>query len=119
LECHALLASANSGRLGIVAAGRPEIFALRYALDVSGAIVFQTDPGTELAGALGKRVVFEVDDIGENEAGWSVVVHGVVQQTALASLQFGTQDPPKWMSPASITARITPTRVTGRILAVR
>jgi hypothetical protein len=118
-ECHELLARADSGRLGVVAAGRPEIFALRYCLDISGAVIFQTDPGTELAGALGDRVVFEVDHLGGSTAGWSVVVHGIVQQTALASLRFGPQDRPAWMSATSITARITATRVTGRTLAAR
>ena len=72
-ECIRLLACEDFGRLGVVIAGKPEIFPLNYVLDHDDAVVFRTGPGTKLTGP----VVFEVDRLDRDAgSGWSVVVHG-------------------------------------------
>jgi nitroimidazol reductase NimA-like FMN-containing flavoprotein (pyridoxamine 5'-phosphate oxidase superfamily) len=80
VECLRLLAGEDFGRLGVVIAGKPEIFPLNYLVDGNGALVFRTGPGTKLIGALDAPVVFEVDRLDrQHGSGWSVVVHGRTQ----------------------------------------
>lgn len=75
-DCLRLLAECDIGRLGVVAAGTPEIFPVNYIID-GGFIVFRTGLGTKLAGVLVGPIVFEVDHFDSgNHSGWSVVVHG-------------------------------------------
>ena len=47
-ECARLLASSSLGRLGVVVAGRPEIFPVNHVYDrESGCIIFPTNDGTK------------------------------------------------------------------------
>ena len=112
-----LLAGARVGRIGVVAAGRPEIFPVNYVLDLTGAIVFQTAPGMKLAAAVNHHVVFEVDDATTRTAGWSVVVHGVAHHTTLRSLRFPGRVPAPWARGTSHAMRIQATSITGRRFA--
>jgi uncharacterized protein len=116
-ECLELLAGARVGRIGVIVAGRPEIFPVNYVLDLTGAIVFQTAPGMKLAAAVNHHVVFEVDDATTKSAGWSVVVHGVAHQTTLRSLRFAGRLPAPWARETSNTMRIQATSITGRRFA--
>jgi nitroimidazol reductase NimA-like FMN-containing flavoprotein (pyridoxamine 5'-phosphate oxidase superfamily) len=50
-ECLRLLATEEVGRLGVVVAGRPEIFPVNYVVD-GDEVMFRTDAGTKLAGAM-------------------------------------------------------------------
>jgi nitroimidazol reductase NimA-like FMN-containing flavoprotein (pyridoxamine 5'-phosphate oxidase superfamily) len=79
-ECHALLESGQVGRIA-VSNGRPAIFPVVYAL-LDGNVVFRTAPGEKLiAAALGRTVVFEVDDFSVAlRSGWSVNVIGTAHE---------------------------------------
>jgi hypothetical protein len=46
-----------------------------YALD-GDTVVFQTDPGTKLHGAIRDAVAFEIDGVDGDRRGWSVLVVG-------------------------------------------
>ena len=78
VRCLQLLSEHNLGRLAVVISGQPLIFPVNYTLD-GDAIVFRTDAGNKLRGAIGQPVAFEVDS-GESEGhqagGWSVLVIG-------------------------------------------
>ncbi len=79
-DCFELLADQVVGRVGLVAGGRPEIFPVNYVFD-GEAIVFRTDPGTKLDAAGRGDVCFEVDAFDrEFHSGWSVVVHGRLEE---------------------------------------
>src|SRR5262245_53782233 len=72
-ECVELLARHHLGRLSVVVHGHPLIFPVGYAYD-NESVVFRTDLGTKLYGAIGQPVAFEID--GTTPEGWSVVVAG-------------------------------------------
>ena len=82
-ECARLLASSSLGRLGVVVAGRPEIFPVNHVYDrASGCIVFPTNDRTKLHAALDwPWVAFEVDGVDDGGAsGWSVLVVGRAEE---------------------------------------
>ena len=114
-ECLALLADHHLGRLAVVVAGQPVIFPVTYVFD-GRAIVFRTNPGTKLFGALDGPVAFEID--GVSASGWSVVVTGkaeLVENQAdvrrLSTLDLGDWNP----GPKQFWVRIRGT-ITGRRL---
>jgi uncharacterized protein len=119
-ECFERLASEEVGRLGVVFAGRPEIFPVNYAVD-GESVVFRTDAGTKLSGCIVSRVVFEVDHLDrQTRSAWSVIIHGSahhVGNQAHSSLRQrdGALTLVPWL-PVSRPhlIRITPTSVTGR-----
>jgi uncharacterized protein len=119
-ECFELLATEEVGRLGVVFAGRPEIFPVNYAVD-EDSVVFRTDAGTKLSGSIVTPVVFEVDHIDrKTRSAWSVILHGSAHHVS-----DHAHSPPRqrvaeltlvpWL-PTSRThlIRIKPTSVTGR-----
>ncbi|MDY7105838.1 MAG: pyridoxamine 5'-phosphate oxidase family protein [Actinomycetota bacterium] len=120
-ECWQLLASNQVGRLAVNIAGRPDVFPINYALD-GETIVFRTEGGTKLAGALlGSGVAFEVDEIDvAARTGWSVVVHGEAQEIGDVEGLLDAEDLPLdvW-SPATKSrwVRIVPSEISGRRLA--
>jgi uncharacterized protein len=75
-ECWQRMRDALFGRLAVVLDGRPDIFPVNHVVD-RGSLVFRTEAGTKLLGAVGQAVAFEVDgyDDASGEA-WSVVVKG-------------------------------------------
>ncbi|GAB3044906.1 pyridoxamine 5'-phosphate oxidase family protein [Sediminivirga luteola] len=74
-ESRALLESTEFGRIGVVLAGRPEIFPVNYVAQ-DGHITFRSSEGTKLLGlTVHEHVVFEIDDHTDTEA-WSVVAKG-------------------------------------------
>jgi uncharacterized protein len=115
-ECLRLLANCSVGRLAVVVADQPTIFPVNYAFH-NGAIVFRSDPGTKLHGALGHRVAFEIDNIDNvAETGWSVVVLGSAdpidprrEPIELAKLAVGP-----WTGPKERWVRIRMGTVSGR-----
>ena len=116
-QCLELLATEEVGRLGVVVAGRPEIFPVNYVLDGNG-ILFRTAPGTKLDAATGNAVVFEVDHLDRaTRAGWSVVVHGhAALYTRFDSSAMQRAARLWWASPKEHLLRITPDVITGRRL---
>ena len=76
-ECHALLATAQIGRVVLSIDALPAALPVNPRL-IDDAIVFRTGPGTKLTAALRHTVVgFEVDEIDPpTRSGWSVLVVG-------------------------------------------
>ncbi len=115
-ECRGLLGAHSLGRVGMKYADHVVVLPVFYGI-FEGDVVFRTDPGTKLmAGLLGDRVAFEVDNA---DPAWSVLVVGHArevrsveeQKAILANLPStwpaGERDHP---------VRIHPERVTGRRL---
>ena len=75
-ECTTLLAQHRFGRVSVVVDGQPLVFPVNYAYTGS-QIVFRTDRGTKLHGAVGNKVAFEIDGVDATyHDGWSVLVIG-------------------------------------------
>jgi uncharacterized protein len=116
-ECLRLIRTVTIGRLGVVVAGRPEIYPVNFVL-AGEDIVVRTDEGTMLSAALGAPVVFEVDLLDQDaRAGWSVVVHGSAHLTAGHGGRPGSQSGMLRPWPQAVLPhllRIVPESITGR-----
>ena len=99
-----------------VLGGRPEIFPVNYVVDHDG-VVFRTEAGTKLEGAVGGPVAFEVDHLDRaDRSGWSVILHGQASHVSPAHRHRSAH---LALCPWTGTAkphlvRVTPTTVTGR-----
>ncbi|MFC6707106.1 pyridoxamine 5'-phosphate oxidase family protein [Flexivirga alba] len=81
-QCIALLQEAAVGRLGVIVAGRPEIYPVNHAVH-EGDILFRSGSGTKLDAAVGEHVAFEVDGYdAETKTAWSVLVTGLATEVA-------------------------------------
>ncbi|MFM7537133.1 MAG: pyridoxamine 5'-phosphate oxidase family protein [Acidimicrobiales bacterium] len=128
-ECWRLLEGADVGRLGVSIADHPDIFPVNHVVDrrpAGPSIVFRSQAGTKLAGAVcGRAVAFEVDgyDSWTGDA-WSVVVKGHAEEVRhLLEVECAEQLPLfSWNAfPKPFWVRIVPDAVTGRrfhVLAV-
>ncbi len=115
-ECLELLGTEEVGRLGVVVAGRPEIyFPINYALDAAGAVIFDAGANLKLATAVNHHVIFEVDHVSEPGSTWSVLVHGIARNTAFDSVRF-TGARPRFQAPEGkhCIVRILQTQISGR-----
>jgi nitroimidazol reductase NimA-like FMN-containing flavoprotein (pyridoxamine 5'-phosphate oxidase superfamily) len=114
-QCRELLSSEHVGRLCTVVDGRQEIFPVNYGLDGDG-ILFRSNQGRKLTGALLGEVVFEVDRIDvEARSGWSVVVRGTAHDIShFDSPGLRAQSEVPWTGPKESLVRITVESVTGR-----
>jgi nitroimidazol reductase NimA-like FMN-containing flavoprotein (pyridoxamine 5'-phosphate oxidase superfamily) len=119
-ECLRLLATEEVGRLGVVVAGRPEIFPVNYAVD-GDEVMFRTDPGTKLAAAVQGPVVFEVDHLDPTtRSAWSVILHGRAHQVssfdspALRRRLMQLHIYPWTGTPKAHLVRLVPSTITGR-----
>lgn len=76
-QCWDLLRQVSVGRLAVWVDDHPDIFPLNYTVD-HGTLVFRTDEGTKLSGALGETpVALEADGVDAvTGMAWSVVVKG-------------------------------------------
>jgi hypothetical protein len=75
-ECWQLLRDAPFGRLAVVLDRTPDVFPVNHVVD-RGSLVFRTDPGAKLQGAVGHAVAFEVDGLdADSGQAWSVVAKG-------------------------------------------
>jgi nitroimidazol reductase NimA-like FMN-containing flavoprotein (pyridoxamine 5'-phosphate oxidase superfamily) len=75
-ECLELLAGQQVGRVAVVVDGQPEIFPVNFRID-GGTVVFRTDMGSKLHGAVLAKVAFQVDHLDEaNRLGWTVMIQG-------------------------------------------
>jgi uncharacterized protein len=117
VECLLRLGTEHVGRLGVCVEGQPVVLPVNYVLD-GDDVVFRSDRGTKVHGALGQRVAFEIDGHDSfSHAGWSVLVVGVAEQiTDSADLAragtlhvspYGPGDKPVWI-------RIRSDAITGR-----
>jgi uncharacterized protein len=121
-QCWELLRGCEIGRLAISIAGHPDIFPVNFVVD-HGTIVFRTEEGTKLAGAvLGQGVAFEVDGYDHpSTQAWSVVVKGAAREIEGMHELFDAVDLPlvPWQSgPKHRFVRIVPADVTGRRFCV-
>ena len=87
-QARGLLATRETGRVGITVGALPAIFPVNYRL-IDGSIVIRTAPGSRMsAGAESAVVAFEVDDYQlADRSGWSVLVVGrakVIHDVAMA-----------------------------------
>lgn len=116
--CWTLLRQVPIGRLAVWVEDHPEIFPLNFTVD-RGTLVFRTDPGTKLTGALsGVPVALEADGLEAiGTVAWSVVVKGQAEQITRALELMDTADLPllPWQTgQKGRFMRIVPTEVTGR-----
>lgn len=119
-DCAQLLASSSLGRLGVVVAGRPQIFPVNHVYDhVRGCVTFPTCDGAKLHAALDwPWVAYEVDGVAaDGEAGWSVLVVGraeeITDEDEIDRLARRRKVP--WRAGPGVTwLRIVPTEVSGR-----
>jgi uncharacterized protein len=99
-DCLHLLRAHGLGRLAITLREQPMIFPVNYAMD-GDRVVFRTDRGTKLHGAVGHAVAFEIDGFDRlYHEGWSIVVIGIAEEVTdgaeiarLATLPLGTWAP--------------------------
>jgi hypothetical protein len=116
-ECIQLLTHAPLGRLAVVVAGQPLVFPVNFAVD-GNTIVFRTDRGTKLHGALHGPVAFECDGIDRQyHTGWSVLVLAAVDEVRdpleierLQRLPLGPWSP----RPKPVWVRLRVRSVSGR-----
>lgn len=118
-ECFERLASTSVGRVSVRIGDAPAILPVNYAL-LGRDIVFRTDPGTKLSGAvMGVQVAFEIDETTHATTAWSVLVVGYSEEvrdaaTLDAVAQLGLE--PWADGDRDNVVRIRTRRVTGRAL---
>lgn len=116
--CAELIKSATMGRLGVVVAGKPEVFPVAHVY-LDGDIIFPTNTGTKVHAALEwPWVGFEVDGLESGgESGWSVMVSGRAEEITDPSTikhLVATRSAP-WRRGNNVRwIRIIPTEITGR-----
>jgi nitroimidazol reductase NimA-like FMN-containing flavoprotein (pyridoxamine 5'-phosphate oxidase superfamily) len=115
-ECWQLLRSSSLGRLAVSVGGEPDIYPVNYVAS-DGNLIFRTAQGTKLLElTVNKRVAFETDGVGRDEA-WSVVVKGTARALEKQSeIDAADELPLRPLIPTLkyIFVEITPTQVTGR-----
>lgn len=115
-ECWEQLASRPWGRLAVVVEGHPEVFPVDHHID-GHALLLRTEDGTKWRHAVGGRVCFEVDDIGDDRRGWSVIVVGYGERVFDRGEHPADDDDPWWTSEDVHWLRIVPIKVSGRRVA--
>jgi nitroimidazol reductase NimA-like FMN-containing flavoprotein (pyridoxamine 5'-phosphate oxidase superfamily) len=110
------------GRVGVVSGGRLQVLPVNYAF-FEGAVVFRTTSGAKLAAAQQHAdAAFEIDEVDAAwEEGWSIVVHGRLEEvTDPAELERLADAPLRpWGAAAAERGsfvRIVPQEITGRSL---
>jgi uncharacterized protein len=115
-ECWQLLRSSSLGRLAVSVGDEPDIYPVNFVAS-DGTVLFRTAEGTKLLElTVNKRVAFETDGVGRDEA-WSVVVKGTARALEKQSeIDAANELPLRPLIPTLkyVFVEITPTRVTGR-----
>lgn len=118
--CVALLGVHHVGRL-IIPGDDPYVIPVNYTA-VTGEVVFRTERRPDIEAVIDHPVVFEVDMFDDRtRSGWSVVVRGdardITADTDLASDEDTGCAPRSWApGTRSCVVRISPARLTGRLL---
>jgi nitroimidazol reductase NimA-like FMN-containing flavoprotein (pyridoxamine 5'-phosphate oxidase superfamily) len=117
-QCWDLLRQVSVGRLAVWIDDHPDIFPLNYTVD-HGTVVFRTDEGTKLGGALGETpVALEADGVdADSGMAWSVVVKG--KAAAINGTEEILDSASLYLFPWQAGrkdhfVRITPDTITGR-----
>jgi len=120
-RCVELLQTQTVGRVAWQATAGPEILPVTYVWH-EDSVIFRTSPHGPLSElSQPSDVAFEIDEPDQrHHQGWSVVVHGqaqgIVRPAEVVRLWAVTGVP--WASGMrNLLIRITPTRVTGRLVA--
>jgi nitroimidazol reductase NimA-like FMN-containing flavoprotein (pyridoxamine 5'-phosphate oxidase superfamily) len=118
-ECFERLASSNVGRVSVRIGDAPAILPVNYAL-LGRDIVFRTDAGSKLSAAImGALLAFEIDNAGQEETAWSVLVVGYAEHIRDTTTldEVAQLDLEPWAAGArDYVVRIRTRRVTGRSL---
>jgi hypothetical protein len=118
-ECRSCLGREGVGRLVFRMGDALIVRPVNYRV-VDCFVLFRTQPGGALAGAVGRRVVLEVDRVDDVMAqGWSVLVSGMAEEDRRDVERPGTpgEEPQLWAGgPRELLVRIRPSRITGREL---
>ena len=114
-ECWALLDASTVGRVGFVADGAVQIIPVNYL--VADGILIRTLPDGVVAAQAGRPIAFYVDYHDANGVGWSVLMHGSMQDVSAEEL--AKIDNPERVQPWAGGARtrvlrLRPTDVSGR-----
>ena len=118
-KCEELLGAAIVGRVAFTTDEGPQIVPVNYTT-VDAAIVFRTEPGTQLGRhAVGNRLAFEIDEVDyADHKGWSVVAVGtgeLVEDTATLEDATPFWNPKPWVDGDRVLyVRLPWTRLTGR-----
>lgn len=119
-DCLRALADRYLGRLAFARDGVPDVVPMNYRLH-DGTVVLRAAYGTVLDAVVGTPIAFEVDAVDPAyHAGWSVVVHGVLESvTEPGDLQALEQLPLRPWAPGDrpLYLRIPTDVVTGRRIA--
>ena len=119
-ECLELLSGATLGRVAVSIAALPVVLPVHYGV-LAGDVVFRTVEGTKLTGAVTNAVVaFEVDDIDDVGAGWSVLVIGRAEivEDPVERAAAGDVIPASWLPVAADhVVRVRGDVVSGRRIA--
>ena len=120
-QCVELLQSHSVGRVAWQSADGPEILPVNYVW-YDDSVVFRTAPNGLLAGLVwATDVAFEIDELNSRRReGWSVVMHGRTQAVGkseqLAQLMAGSDVVPWASGERNVFVKITPAKVTGRLV---
>ena len=122
-HCTELLQTQTVGRVAWQTADGPEILPVTYTWH-ENSVIFRTSPDGPLSEmARTTAVAFEIDEVDQvRRHGWSVVVHGQAQEVAepdrLAQV-WPVADVPWAAGVRNLFIQITPTRLSGRMVAAR
>jgi nitroimidazol reductase NimA-like FMN-containing flavoprotein (pyridoxamine 5'-phosphate oxidase superfamily) len=122
-RCVELLQTQTVGRVAWQAAHEPEILPVTYVWH-ENSVIFRTSPSGPLSQlSQPTDVAFEIDELDQqHHQGWSVVVHGRAQGVTRPGdvVQLWAVSGVPWApGMRNVLIRITPTRVSGRLVAAR
>jgi uncharacterized protein len=118
-RCFELLRTESIGRVAVIVGDDVDVFPVNYVCD-GDLIAFATNPGRKISGMLLGRVTFEVDSIDLSaHAGWSVMIHGVVESIAPNADETDDTNenhlkPQPWAGEKKLLVRIRPEAISGR-----
>ncbi|WP_042365680.1 helix-turn-helix domain-containing protein [Streptacidiphilus neutrinimicus] len=120
-DCWARLGGHGVGRVVFQRGGALIVRPVNYRV-VDGVVLFRTEPEGALSGAVGRRVVLEVDRLDDDVAnGWSVLVSGVAEADGrdVDRPRTAEEQPQPWApGHRDLLVRIHPSQVTGRELRI-
>lgn len=119
-ECRDRLGTHGVGRVAMTTDQGPVVIPVNYSV-LEGTIVYRTDPEAVTAQVTEGEIAFEVDNTDDTTGtGWSVLVVGtaehVTEPETAARLDAQAVEPPWAGGRRDLWVRITPRRVTGRVI---
>jgi uncharacterized protein len=119
-RCLELLATHHLARLGVIEGRHPVVLPINYVLDGDAPVMVTTD-GVKSRSAGGRPACLEIDgtDV-DRQTGWSVVVHGRLEDVTDDSTVSQRVTPPvPWApGPHPYVLRLVPESITGRAIGL-